>query len=225
MTASVATRYTKEQIVAWLRGLLSVAWADGNFEEHEREFITSLTKEGLAAEDTQVDAFSEPITPQELAASLGNNTDIGANFLRTAVMVAIADGTYSACESDLLRQFCQALGQPEQVLDALQHTLAVNEPESDFEASALPLQIDPLHPVRDWLDALEIQDPKLARFLCKMIPPQCPFERNIQLFGHKIVHIPPLCKLNPLYEQLVGLRFRALSYLADDCKQDISEYI
>ncbi|MFM7714540.1 MAG: Mo-dependent nitrogenase C-terminal domain-containing protein, partial [Microcystis sp.] len=28
-----------------------------------------------------------------------------------------------------------------------------------------------------------------------------------------------------LYEQLVGLRFRALSYLADDCQEDISEYI
>ena len=31
--------------------------------------------------------------------------------------------------------------------------------------------------------------------------------------------------LNPLYEQLVGLRFRALSYLADDCDEDVSEYI
>jgi hypothetical protein len=33
-----------------------------------------------------------------------------------------------------------------------------------------------------------------------------------------------LCKLNPLYEQLVGLRFRALSYLADDCGEDVSQY-
>ncbi|URD53258.1 Mo-dependent nitrogenase C-terminal domain-containing protein [Chroococcidiopsis sp. CCNUC1] len=85
--------------------------------------------------------------------------------------------------------------------------------------------MDVLHPVRDWLDGLEIHDPKVAHFLCKMIPPQCPFERDIKLFGHKVVHIPPLCKLNPLYEQLVGLRFRALSYLADDCGEDVSEYI
>ena len=84
---------------------------------------------------------------------------------------------------------------------------------------------DLLHPLKDWLDGMEIHDPSLARFICKMIPPQCPFERNIKLFGHKVVHIPPLCKLNPLYEQLVGLRFRALSYLADDCKEDISEFI
>jgi hypothetical protein len=58
-----------------------------------------------------------------------------------------------------------------------------------------------------------------------MIPAQCPFERDINLFGRKIAHIPPLCKLNPLYEQFVGLRFRSLSYLADDCGEDVSEYI
>ncbi len=81
-----------------------------------------------------------------------------------------------------------------------------------------------LNPAREWLDHLEIHDPRLARFLCKIIPPQCPFERDIHLFGHKVAHIPPLCKINPLYEQLVGLRFRALSYLADDCGEDISSY-
>ncbi len=83
---------------------------------------------------------------------------------------------------------------------------------------------DVLHPVRDWLDGMDIHDPRLARFLCKTIPPQCPFERDIVLFGRKVVHIPPMCKLNPLYEQLVGLRFRALSYLADDCGEDVSPY-
>ena len=79
--------------------------------------------------------------------------------------------------------------------------------------------------MRDWLDGLDIQDPRVARFLCKMIPSQCPFARDITLFGRKIVHIPPMCKINPLYEQLVGLRFRALSYLADECGEDISPYI
>ena len=67
--------------------------------------------------------------------------------------------------------------------------------------------------MRRWLDNIEISDPKLARFLSKVIPAQCPFERDIKLFGHSVAHIPPLCKLNPLYDQLVGLRFRALCYL------------
>ncbi len=72
-----------------------------------------------------------------------------------------------------------------------------------------------LQPLRQWLDRIEINDPKVAQFLCKAIPGHCPFERDIVLFGRKIGHIPPLCKLNPFYEQLVGLRFRALCFLAD----------
>ena len=76
-------------------------------------------------------------------------------------------------------------------------------------------QLDLLQPIRQNLDAIEINNLRLAQFLCRFIPDSCPFERNIKLFGNLIVHIPPLCKLNPLYEQLIGLRFRALCYLAE----------
>lgn len=85
-------------------------------------------------------------------------------------------------------------------------------------------RLDLLEPVRRWLDEMEIDDPKFARFLSKAIPSQCPFERDIKLFGHLVGHIPPLCKLNPLYDQLVGLRFRALCYLVDQCGEDIQSY-
>ncbi|OKH57096.1 Mo-dependent nitrogenase C-terminal domain-containing protein [Scytonema sp. HK-05] len=34
--------------------------------------------------------------------------------------------------------------------------------------------------------------------------------------------IPPLRKLNPAYEQVVSLRFKALSYLADECGEDVA---
>lgn len=80
-----------------------------------------------------------------------------------------------------------------------------------------------LHSVRQWFEAIEIDDPKLALFLCKVIPAQCPFERNIKLFSYTVFHIPPLCKLNPLYEQVASLRFRALSYLADECGEDVTQ--
>lgn len=83
---------------------------------------------------------------------------------------------------------------------------------------------DALGPLRSWLDHLEVRDLQLAHRICKLIPAQCPFERNIHLWGRHFLHIPPLCKLNPLYEQLVFLRFRALSYLADECGEDISCY-
>jgi len=78
--------------------------------------------------------------------------------------------------------------------------------------------------VRQWLGSVEVHNPKVAQFLCKMIPARCPFERKIQLFNRTILSIPPLCKLNPLYEQVVELRFRCLSYLADECGEDITLY-
>ena len=79
----------------------------------------------------------------------------------------------------------------------------------------LKSQHDFLYPVRKWLEAIEISNSKIAHLLCKLIPAQCPFERDIVVFGHKRIHIPPMCKLNPLYEELVGLRFKALCYLVD----------
>ncbi len=85
-------------------------------------------------------------------------------------------------------------------------------------------QNDLLHPVRQWMESIQIHNPKLAHFLCKLIPAQCPFERDITLFGRKLFHIPPMCKLNPLYEQVVTLRFKALCYLADECGEDVTAY-
>jgi hypothetical protein len=81
-----------------------------------------------------------------------------------------------------------------------------------------------LRPLRDWLDNLKVGDRQFAHRLCKLIPAQCPFERDVKLFGKTLFHIPPMCKLNPLYEEVVALRFRALCYLADECGEDISQY-
>jgi hypothetical protein len=85
-------------------------------------------------------------------------------------------------------------------------------------------KFDPLKPLRNWLENLKISNPRLAHNLCKLIPSQCPFERDLNLFGRTLVHIPPMCKLNPLYEEVVMLRFKAMCYLADECGEDISEY-
>lgn len=81
-----------------------------------------------------------------------------------------------------------------------------------------------LQPIRRWLNQIEIKNAATAHLLCRIIPTQCPFERDIYLFSHHIGHIPPLCKLNPLYEEVVSLRFRALCYLADECNEDIGCY-
>lgn len=237
MTGVVQSPLNAEQVYVWLRGLLTIAWADGHFDQEEKDLIAELTQEELAPSINLGEL--EPIKPKDLAEVLGNEPIIAENFLRTAVMVALADGVYSASEEEKLYEFCHALGQNSKVLEALRHTLwdGRNSQFNDSEATtsaegsgAVSLhpgptqQGDVLSPVRHWLDDLEIHDPRLAKFLCKMIPPQCPFERDIHLFGKKVVHIPPLCHINPLYEQMVGLRFRALSYLADECGEDVTPY-
>ena len=89
----------------------------------------------------------------------------------------------------------------------------INKPKFDF-----------LQPVRKWLDSLEIHNRRLAHFIAKLIPADCPFERDIVFLGRKLAHIPPLCKINPLYEQFVSLRFKALCYLVDQCGEDIQSY-
>ena len=224
--------YTDQQISAWLRGLLTLAWADGHYDPEEQELIGQLTQD-LAVETKDNKPF-EAIAPEALAEGLGKDPKTAENFLRTAVLVAIADGIYSKPEADLLHRFSDALGVKIDALESLEHTLCEpldHHPDALATDGSTALVSPPhphpdlLHPLKDWLDGMDIHDPRLARFICKMIPPQCPFERDIKLFGHKVVHIPPLCKLNPLYEQLVGLRFRSLCYLSDECHEDISEYI
>ena len=85
-------------------------------------------------------------------------------------------------------------------------------------------RFDLLQPLRQMLDGVDVRDRELAHRLCQMIPSQCPFEREVKLFGRTLFRIPPLCKLNPLYDEVVALRFRALSYLADECGEDVSCY-
>lgn len=220
MVSIAPAHYTDVQIAAWLRGLLTIAWADGDFTETEQSLIANLTREmGCSDPDT---VLFKTISAADLAEGLGQSKITAENFLRTAVLVAVADGLYSPPEAEILKDFSVALGIKVNALESLEHTLWDSR---GTEAAGEHPHPDLLHPVKDWLDGMAIHDPRLARFICHLVPPQCPFERDITLFGRKLVHIPPLCKLNPLYEQLVGLRFRALSYLADDCQEDVSAYI
>lgn len=231
-TATQTTPYTDEQIRVWLRGLLTIAWADGQFDESEKSMIQSMVKSEFAPGVNFEDLT--PVEPHEIA-SLGLSEAAAQNFLRMAVMVALANGVYSPAEDEKVIAFSEALDIEPSALASLQSALknlraldGAKEPtdiDSTREEKSLADGVQPLKPLRDWLDRLEVDDPRLAKFVCKMVPSQCPFERDITLFGRKTVHIPPMCKLNPLYEQLVGLRFRAMTYLSDDLGEDITPYL
>lgn len=238
MTGIIQSAYSDRQIVAWFRGLYTIALADGYYDPEEQELIGQLTQDLV-----DVDGVNclETITPEELAANLGKEPETGENFLRTAVLVAVADGVYSTPEYELLHQFSAALDIEVEALKSLENNLyrpetataPVTDSDLDISGAVSSLtppkksksSVDVLYPVKEWLEGMNVKDPRLAKFICKVIPPQCPFERDINLFGRKIAHIPPLCKLNPLYEQFTLLRFRSLSYLADECGEDVTKFV
>ena len=91
-------------------------------------------------------------------------------------------------------------------------------------ARLMKRKIDLFYPLRQWLNGIEIDNSAVAHRICQTIPSQCPFEREIKLFGRTIIKIPPMCKLNPLSDEVIALRFRAICYLADTCGEDVSVY-
>ena len=207
--------YTQAQISAWLRGLMTVALADNDYSDQERTLFDQISRSDDWGEDVTISTF-EPISAQELAEALGSDRAVGQNFLRMAVMMALADGKYTDTEDHIIQEFCTALDQ---------EITPINELRIKLESASHHEEHHPdlLEPVKEWLDHMDIHDSRLANLICKVVPAQCPFERDIVLFGRKIMHIPAMCEINPLYDQLVGLRFRSLSYLADK-GEDVSKY-
>lgn len=100
------------------------------------------------------------------------------------------------------------------------HNHQNHHPPTQKKSSSL----DILYPLRHLVDGIQVKNARFAHLICQIIPCCCPFERSIKFFGYTF-HIPPLCKLNPLYDNFVGLRFRALSYLTDECGEDVTKYI
>ncbi|GAB4215279.1 MAG: Mo-dependent nitrogenase C-terminal domain-containing protein [Synechococcales cyanobacterium] len=223
--------HSPEQARLWLRGLLTMAWADGHYDAEEQSLIESLLREDIAQLGSP--GVLDPISGDDMAKLL--DAQDHENFLRILLMVGLADGVYSASEDTVLREYSQAFGIEIPGLDHLHETLVTEG------TSAQPMQADPirtegsgsapvasadiLHPLRQWLDDVEVNNRGVARFLAKLIPAECPFERDVVLFNRKIFHIPPMCKLNPLYDQVVGLRLRALNYLTDVCHEDVRPYL
>jgi len=180
---------------------MRIALADGDYSETERQLFAEFASSHHSPPEIDT---AQPISPEELAIALGDDPKVRQDFLRTAVMMAMADGNYSSAEDVVIQEFCTALQQEVKPMTELKLKLGESGEHHP----------DLLNPIKEWLDHLEIKDDRLAKFICKVIPAQCPFERDVMLFGRKIAHIPAMCKINPLFDQLMGLRFRSLNYLA-----------
>jgi uncharacterized membrane protein YebE (DUF533 family) len=107
-----------EQDLAIVRALVSVAWADGVFEEREREMIDALLDAYGAAPEEREATYAyarerrtlDDIDPQNLSA------DDRRVLLQHAVLLSFADGDQSKEEVELL--------------DALSAKLRIPEPEA-----------------------------------------------------------------------------------------------
>ncbi|MCP9850572.1 Mo-dependent nitrogenase C-terminal domain-containing protein [Cyanobium sp. Morenito 9A2] len=177
-----------------LVALHQLALADGDFSAEEARLLAEQLGTDLAQKPWQA---SPDVSDADLLSVLARGTPEAENFLRTAVIVALAEGHLSREEFALIQHWSALLEVGGAVLTGL-------HPEGEA-----------LDGVRRWLDGLNPHDPAVAGFLVHLIPAQCPFERDIILFGHKVVHVPPMCTINPLYNQLVALRLGCLTSLAD----------
>jgi len=209
MSTYYDSKLSETQRAVWLRCLLDVALADNVYSSKEQTLIQELF-------DNPVSEL-EAVSDQAIALAFADNPPLATDLLRTAVMVAMVDGDYSEAEHRLIQKFCTALNLE---LDIMSNIQSQQQQQNDSHIN----NSNVLDPLKAWLDGLDIKDSKIARFLCKAIPAQCPFERDVFLFGRKIAHIPAMCQINPLYDQLVDLRFRSLTFLADECGEDISEF-
>ena len=104
--------------------------------------------------------------------------------------------------------------------------MMINNIQNHLSLQIIPkkFSLDIFLPLRRRLNNIEVSNQEFAYFICQLIPAKCAFERDIKIFG-RIFHIPALCKLNPLYNEVVSLRLRALDYLATECGEDIQKYI
>jgi tellurite resistance protein len=195
----------------WLAALHQLAIADGDFSASEQRLLAEeLARQlpGLSLDDLHHPGAAA------LVHRFGVGTPLAEDFLRSAVLVALADGHLSPIELQWLRHWSEVLQVGQDVIDELQSAPASRDGNVDVRCDT-DRHPDLLDGVRRWLDGIEPSDPEVARFLVRLIPAQCPFERDVKLFGWKVVHIPPMCKINPLFDQLMALRFRCLCRLEE----------
>ena len=98
-------------------------------------------------------------------------------------------------------------------------TILRPSPSHRFSISAL---LKPL--IHSCFSRIKIENREQAIQICKLVPAQCPFARDVDVFGKTLFRIPPLCKINPAYDDLMALRFQALSFLVDQCGEDVSQF-
>ncbi len=194
----------------WLAALHQLALVDGDFDPEEQRHLAEQLNNDCPVQDFEGNHWQAP-DPEDIRRLFSLDPNKAEQFLRSAVVVALADGHLSQVELDLLQIWAEALALNSELISSLVPC-----------SSGVTQPWKPLDPLKNWLDDLDPCDERISSFIVHLIPSQCPFERDIILFGRKLVHIPPMCKIKTLYEQLVALRFRCLGHLSVDEQLRIS---
>lgn len=95
-----------DQAEAIERGLYAIASADGQVHERELALISALLARPA---DAAALARAPKLSAADLAAIL-SSVELRALFVKTAILLAYADGSYGAGESKLINEYCKALG-------------------------------------------------------------------------------------------------------------------
>jgi tellurite resistance protein len=113
----------EDQAEAIARGLYVVARADGKVHEREAAMITEFFN-SATDHPSHMAALerAQPITPASLAAIL-NTKDLRRVFLKSAILLAYADGNYAAPEQKAVTEFAKAFEVDGKELAALEHSV------------------------------------------------------------------------------------------------------
>jgi tellurite resistance protein len=110
-----------EQNLAILKGLVSVAWADGRVAEEEMEVIEALLQafEANPSETREVRDYAKEKRSLDDIPITDLSYDDRRVLLQHAVLLTFIDGEQAKVEKDLLEQLCVRLGIPEHESQAL----------------------------------------------------------------------------------------------------------
>lgn len=104
----VAVTENEAELIA--HGLLAVARADGDLHQRELALVSSFYGEVVGGSGTSIASLAnEPdIAPEVLAAGLGREP-VAMLFVKTCILLAYADGSYSPKEKAKLEAYAHAL--------------------------------------------------------------------------------------------------------------------
>jgi uncharacterized tellurite resistance protein B-like protein len=110
-----------EQNMAIVKSLVSVAWADGNFAEEEKEMVEALISAFDATEDEakEIRSYAEQKRGIDDVPVTELSTDDRRVLLQHAVLLSYVDGEQHAAEKDFVGALCQRLRIPDDEAKAL----------------------------------------------------------------------------------------------------------